>query len=83
MSSPSGGGGSITWGPMAAAIKASVSTVRTGLSAISTAKSSMKLEATAKLQWDMSIMQQVLQASSNVTEGCLSSAKTAINNMSR
>ena len=74
---------SITWGPMQTAIRSSVSTVRTGLSAISTAKSSMKLEATARLQWDMSIMQQVLQASSNVVEGCLSSAKSAISNMAR
>lgn len=74
---------SINWGPMAVAIRTSVSAVRVGLSGISTTPSSMKLEATAKLQWDMSIMQQVLQASSNVVEGCLSCAKTAINNMSR
>ncbi|MCH9631983.1 MAG: hypothetical protein S4CHLAM6_03060 [Chlamydiae bacterium] len=73
----------INWGPMATAIRTSVSAVRVGLSTVSNAPSSMKLEATAKLQWDMSIMQQVLQASSNVVEGCLSSAKTAINNMSR
>lgn len=74
---------SINWGPMQKAIKSSVSSVRTGLSAISTAPSSMKLEATAKLQWDMAIMQQVLQASSSVTEGCLSTAKMAISNMGR
>lgn len=74
---------SINWGPMSKAIVDSVSSVRTGLDRISTAKSSMKLQATAELQWNMSIMQQVLQASSNVVEGCLSTAKTAINNMSR
>lgn len=74
---------SLAWNGMRDSIVRSVNTVRTGLSAISNAPSSMKLEATAKLQWDMSIMQQVLQASSNVTEGCLSCAKTAINNMSR
>lgn len=74
---------SIYWGPMSAAIQSSVSTVKVGLSAVQGAKSSMKLEATSKLQWDMAIMQQVLQASSNVVEGCLSTAKTAIGNMNR
>ncbi len=74
---------SLNWGPMASAIRTSVNSVRTSLSAISTTPSSMKLEATAKLQWEMSIMQQVLQASSNVVEGCMSTAKNAIGNMNR
>ncbi|MCH9633757.1 MAG: hypothetical protein S4CHLAM7_04900 [Chlamydiae bacterium] len=74
---------SLYWGPMNAAIKSSVSAVKTGLSTVQSAKSSMKLQATAKLQWDMAIMQQVLQASSNVVEGCLSTAKSAIGNMNR
>lgn len=74
---------SLNWGPMAIAIRTSVNSVRAGLSAISNTPSSMKLEATAKLQWEMSIMQQVLQASSNVIEGCMSTAKNAIGNMNR
>lgn len=74
---------SIYWGPMNAAIVSSVSTVKTSLSAVQGAASSMKLQATAKLQWDMAIMQQVLQASSNVVEGCLATAKSAIGNINR
>ncbi len=74
---------SIYWRPMADAIKQTVSAVSKELSAVQSATSSMKLEATASLQWKMAIMQQVLQASSNVTEGCLSTAKNAIGNMNR
>ena len=74
---------SICWGPMQAAIQSSVSAVKTSLSAVQGAASSMKLERTSQLQWQMAIMQQVLQASSNVVEGCLSTAKVAIGNMNR
>ncbi len=74
---------SISWGPMAKAIQQSISAVKAGLQAVSGASSSMKMEATAKLQWDMAIMQQVLQASSNVVEALMSTAKNAIGNMNR
>lgn len=74
---------SIAWGPMAKAITSSVSSVSSQLKKVSNSPSSVKMEATAKLQWDMAIMQQVLQASSNVVEGCLSTAKNAIGNMNR
>ncbi len=70
---------------MSDALAKSVGAVGSTLKQINSTKMSggMQIQKTAELQWQMSLMQQMIQASSNVIEGCLSVTKGMISNMNR